>query len=384
MIKKSVLPFQWLATVFFCTVVYVNPLIGQTNQTDNILPAVENTAVGLDTSSKNSTVDAIAQPDSAVKDSALLTAIVSDSSIQKDSVSIQVPIDSAVANSESVVPDSSVSANDSTIASSDSSTVQSDSGNTMQIAVPDSVSGVDSLQSQLIKTELAATDSSGVKAQEQVADQKREKKDNDYKTTGLGVMLLAGSTGPQIGITGSVHQLLHCSRPINIRALFSYIQFKTDIDKTVSEQDLSININSRVSSANLLLDFHPLKNWLRISAGAFFSFTETKTKMQSKDGKSIGMITVTPEEMGNLEFTFSRHPVEPYLGVGIGNALEKRVNFLLDLGVAYTGPLKVKGKGTGMIGPSSDNAQNMQKVFENHNELFWWPVLSLGLGVKLF
>jgi hypothetical protein len=350
---------------------------------DSTSKKVDTTVIQQDTAHHASTAVTAVTSDSSAVDT-LKTAVVSDTASLKDSLSTPTSADSSVVNSNPATSDSLKAESGATALTSDSSAVKSDSGTSLMVVVPDSAAVVDSLKSQQARAEATAKDSSTVKPVEQVADQKKKKNDKEYKATGLGVMLMAGSTGPQIGITGSLHQFLHCSRPLNVRANFSYLQYKTEVDKTVSDQDLAININSRVSSANLLLDFHPLKNWLRVTAGAFFSFTETKTKMRSKEGKSIGMITVTPEEMGDLEFTFSRNPVEPYFGIGIGNTMEKRVNFLMDLGVAYTGPLNVKGKGSGMIGPSAENAQSMQTVFEKHNELFWWPVLSLGLGIKLF
>jgi hypothetical protein len=339
----------------------------------------------IDSSVQKDTVKTAVLSDSSTTKNLSITVAKADSSVRADSTGSQVVKDSSSSNT--VVANAPVST-DSVVKSDTVASVQ-DSSAVQKVAAPEATPVVDSSKSvsdsvKTIKTEIAAVDSQSSKQKTEEKDRKKDKKEKNYNTVGAGMMILAGTAGPEIGLIGSVHQFLHCPIPINIRAIFSYLPYLTEFDRKISDQDLTMNINSRVSSADLLLDFHPLKNWLRISAGAFFSFTETKAKMQSKDGKSIGLISVTPEEMGTLEFTFSRHPVEPYLGIGVGNALEKRVNFLMDLGVAYTGPLKVKGTGTGMIGPSSDNARNLEKVFEKHNELFWWPVLSLGVGIKLF
>lgn len=402
-----------LRIVLFSAGIFISSALGQTAQPDSGKVAnnkksmvesnktqpekgVVNTATpavvaAVDSSSvRKDTVKTAALSDSSTTKNLSITVTKADSSVKADTTGSQVAKDSLSSHAAIVAApvnnDSMVKSD--TVASVPDSSVKKDSTTVEKVAVPEAKPFADSSKSvsdsvKAIKTEVAAVDTSS-KQKTENKGRKKDKKEKNYNTVGAGVMLLAGTSGPEIGLIGSVHQIFHCPIPINIRAIFSYLQYKTDFDQKVSDQKLAMNINSRVSSADLLLDFHPLKNWLRISAGAFFSFTETKAKMQSKDGKSIGLITVTPEEMGNLEFTFSRHPVEPYLGLGVGNALEKRVSFLMDLGVAYTGPLKVKGTGTGMIGPSSDNARNLEKVFEKHNELFWWPVLSLGIGIKLF
>lgn len=356
-------------------------------------PTVSGIVSTADSTVQKDTLKTVIQSDSSTSAKTAKAVVTADSTVHADSSGTQVVSDSSASNtaiaSGPVSTDSSVTKKDTLVLTSDSAAVQKDSATAEMVAVPEATPVADSSKSisdsaKAVKTEVAAADTLNSKQKTKEKDRKKDKKEKNYDAAGAGVMILVGTAGPQIGLIGSVHQFLHCSMPINIRALFSYLPYKTEFDQTVSDQDLTMNINSRVSSANLLLDFHPLKNWLRVSAGALFSFTETKAKMQSKDGKSIGLITVTPEEMGSLEFTFSRNPVEPYLGVGIGNSLEKRVRFLMDLGVVYTGPLNVKGTGTGMIGPSSDNARNIEKVFEKHNELFWWPVLSLGVGIKLF
>jgi hypothetical protein len=408
---KHTAGFSHVRIILFSAGIFISSVSGQTAQQDSAKIAnskqmmvesaetqpekgVVNTATSavvakIDSSVQNDTVKAVS--DSSATKNLSITVARTDSSVQADSAVKQIVKDSSSTNAASVSapvsPDSIVKSD--TVASIPDSSVKKDSSAVEKVAVPEATPFADSSKSvsdsaKTIKAEVAAVDSQSSKQKTEEKVAKKEKKKKDYNTVGTGIMILAGTSGPEIGLIGSVHQFLHCPIPINIRAMFSYLQYKTDFDQKVSDQKLAMNINSRVSSADLLLDFHPLKNWLRISAGAFFSFTETKAKMRSKDGKSIGLITVTPEEMGSLEFTFSRHPVEPYLGIGVGNALEKRVSFLMDLGVVYTGPLKVKGSGSGMIGPSSDNAKNLEKVFEKHNELFWWPVLSLGVGIKLF
>jgi hypothetical protein len=325
---------------------------------------------------------------SAIKQAAITPVAPDSSAAKKDSSAIQT----AASNTDStavVTPDSSIAKKDSAIQtaapSTDSTAV--DSSAMKQTAItstaPDSSKAKkDSITAiQAASNAKAAADSAKSK---KLAEKKKSRDEDAHKNTGLGIVLLAGTAGPELGLIGSLHQFMHCRMPINIRALFSFLPVKTNFDQTISEQKLGIGLNSRVSSADVFLDFHPFKNWFRFSTGAFFSFSQTKVKMQSKDGKSINMITITPEEMGSLEFTFKRIPVEPYLGIGLGNTLGHRVSYLMDLGVAYTGPVKVKATGTGMIASSADNAQNLQSVFDKHPELFFWPVVSFGIGVNLF
>ncbi|NLE00256.1 MAG: hypothetical protein GX640_10315 [Fibrobacter sp.] len=337
--------------------------------------------------SKTSQTAAAAGSDS-VKTSGL-AAVPVDSSVKKDSSVVTAVADSAKTQDSTVAltaPDSTKSP-DSTVAITDSSAVQ-DSLNTA--AVSDSSTNISALDSSKItqdSTQTAQVDSAVTDTQT-VADATPEidmsKPKKEYINTGMGLVFMAGTAGPQAGLIGSLHQFMHCTRPINIRAFFSFLPIAQKRDMTISEQPLGLDFKSKVISGDLFLDFHPFKNSIRLTAGVFFSGSKTAANLQATEGLSMEMITITPEEMGSLEFVFSRRPVQPYLGLGTGNALSRRVSFMFDFGVAYTGALQVKGTGTGMIAPTADNAQNLQNVFDKHNELFWWPVLSIGLGIKIF
>lgn len=432
MAKQSA-DFVRLIAILLGTGIFISSTLGQATQTDtgpaaatknntsnsaktNLKPTSpeavktpENAVIngtkntGLDSAAKKTTPSAVSNlPDSSVKKDPAIASVIPDSSVKKDATIASIAPDSSLKKDPaiaSVVSDSSVSKDpaitsvklDSTVRKDSTVTsVRLDSSARKDTAITSATPGKDTITAIQTATPgvTAAVDSSKLQknpaptVQTDTANNKKNSRTS--KKTGMGLVLEVGSAGPQFGLIGSLHQFVHCKIPINMRALFSYIAYTRGMEQTVSDQKLDIDVDAMESSVDLFLDFHPFKNWFRLSMGAFFSFSETKVKLQSKEGKTIGLITITPEEMGSLEFTFNRHPVEPYLGIGVGNTLGRRVTFQMDLGAAYTGPLEVKGKGTGMIGPSEINAQNLQNVFEAHNELFWWPVLSIGIGVKLF
>lgn len=89
--------------------------------------------------------------------------------------------------------------------------------------------------------------------------------------------------------------------------------------------------------------------------------------------------TFAPEKLGTLSGKLEYPAISPYAGVGIGNAANSRISFLLDLGVLYTGSPEVTIEGTGMIAPTANHAPTINEGLKSFQ---WYPFLSLGLGYR--
>jgi hypothetical protein len=73
--------------------------------------------------------------------------------------------------------------------------------------------------------------------------------------------------------------------------------------------------------------------------------------------------------------------VAPYLGIGIGNPVAKRVGFMLDVGAMYAGAPGVEVASTNMLTPMQREGAQIE---DNVGWAQVYPVLSLGVSVRLF
>ncbi|OVE79654.1 hypothetical protein BVY01_01910, partial [bacterium I07] len=106
---------------------------------------------------------------------------------------------------------------------------------------------------------------------------------------------------------------------------------------------------------------------------------------QPGESYTVGDNTYTPEDIGALTIKLEpKSKISPYIGLGIGNPVGGggRVKFYIDIGALYSGQGDVTltaEEGT-MIYPTTrqDNI-----IEDNISNLKWYPVLSLGLSIKL-
>ncbi len=70
----------------------------------------------------------------------------------------------------------------------------------------------------------------------------------------------------------------------------------------------------------------------------------------------------------------------PYIGLGFGNAVTRGFGLLLDVGAIYMGSPSVDMTATGMLTPTSQEAEQIE---ENLAWAQWHPIASIGLSFRL-
>jgi len=184
-----------------------------------------------------------------------------------------------------------------------------------------------------------------------------------------------------LGIGGDVSYPV--SPKFNVRLGGSYIGYSQS--KVIDQDDISVQYNAdgHAASGQLMADFFPMGNMLRLTGGLVLNLTEANAKVFSVKPYTINAgqpdeKTFSAERMGTLSAKVGyKNPVAPYLGFGFGNPTRGGFGFELEVGAMYAGQPKIEMSGTGLIGPTAAQAPELEKGLESFRI---YPMLSLGLS----
>jgi hypothetical protein len=175
---------------------------------------------------------------------------------------------------------------------------------------------------------------------------------------------------------------------VNARLTFNAFSYGQDDLLTEADHDqaglvLEYDADLGLGSAGLLFDWHPMGNTFHFTAGALYNFTDVIADLRAVEpytDPDLGE-TFAPERVGtlNAKVTYEQ-PIAPYLGAGIGNITKGRLGFRAQVGMAYVGPPSVEMTGTRLIGPTADNAEDIENGVDSFQV---YPVLSLGLSLGI-
>jgi hypothetical protein len=204
----------------------------------------------------------------------------------------------------------------------------------------------------------------------------------------IGMGLRAGTQG----YGGDINIAL--MEKLNVRVGYNLFKINQEIEDT----DVVYDGEIKLSNASALLDWHPFASGFRLTVGGVGPGLKANVQGRSTGGSfEIGDGTYTAAQIGSLNGTLEfGNSVAPYVGLGWGNVVGKkhRVTFLFDFGVAYIGESKVNLSAT--CGSSltvgqcatvqtrlqTDLAMEQQEMQDSVGGVQWWPVISLGLGVR--
>ncbi len=195
------------------------------------------------------------------------------------------------------------------------------------------------------------------------------------KGLGLGVNLSTNGIGLQLAHT------LTKSGNLAARVEGRYLAIKREnLEVDLDGTKLIADIDTKVGSIGVMLDWHPFKNAFKITGGFAMLFNDIGATAITKDSTEQGDIMIPPDEVGVITFGL-KAKASPYIGIGFGRAIPKtRFGFTFEVGSYFTGAQDVTFKATGMLEPSSANEPILQ---ENLSGLTWWPVMNFGFNFRL-
>lgn len=192
-----------------------------------------------------------------------------------------------------------------------------------------------------------------------------------------------------------------------------------DVDAMKSYKDAleyvpGVNSTFNISStrAHLMVDYHPFRNFFRVTAGLYMGAVKLGVAGQlinAETGKSImnESSTLDPNDMPKISIYDNATPddkltiqpdkdakvsadvrlgrtIQPYLGVGFGYYVpNSKVSFICDLGVLFSGKAHATSPNVlaGDLNKMADYSKEAQKILYYTQIL---PVLNLGVSIKLF
>ena len=191
-------------------------------------------------------------------------------------------------------------------------------------------------------------------------------------------MAVAGHVG-SLGLGGSA--IVSLTPKVNLRGTVGLVPLEPEF--TADEVDFTVDFPVFMRAT---VDYYAL-GVLYISAGGLFvtdggdidvvgTFTGTQ---------DFGGNTYTAAEVGDLTGTFSLSGAMPYLGVGFGNPVGRRISLALDLGVGFGSVPDVDLGATGPIaGDATFRADLDEREVEIQDDipevLKYYPVISLSVG----
>lgn len=190
----------------------------------------------------------------------------------------------------------------------------------------------------------------------------------------MSLQILAGSQG--IGV--NFRYVLNPT--IGFRAGGSYAQLGLD-DKIKFDGFNSKNrIEGKFNTVHALVELMPQKFFRVVAGAAYLANAQAGLHFEPKDAQKFEDITLTPQEIGALDFNMDWGTIAPYFGFGFGRGIPKgKFNVNIDLGAYYLSAPKVTAVGTKLL---SNNEPNAVIIQNNMKDYRFMPVAQLNFNFK--
>lgn len=170
---------------------------------------------------------------------------------------------------------------------------------------------------------------------------------------------------------------------LNVRLGGSYFTYTTS--DVITQDDISVqyDADATLGSAQAIADFFPFRNLFRLSGGVMLNLNEANGRVFAVEPYTLNQgqpneKTFSPERVGSLSAVMGyQSKLSPYFGLGLGNPTKGGIGFELEIGALYAGRPKIEMTGTGLIGPTADQAPRLQ---EGTQSFRLYPMVSLGLS----
>jgi hypothetical protein len=168
------------------------------------------------------------------------------------------------------------------------------------------------------------------------------------------------------------------AKDFNVRVGGQFYAFSVNGGKT--GDDFIYTADTKLLSFSALVDYFPGGSIFKISGGLLINLNKVETNLVPGQSYVINGKTYDKSNLGDVTTTTEFTKVNPYLGIGIGNALAyKKFGFTMDLGTTYQFEPQVSMTGNGLIAPTARQSDIVQ------NNISWfklYPVLMFGLTYK--
>ncbi|MCY1524090.1 hypothetical protein D9M68_590100 [compost metagenome] len=142
----------------------------------------------------------------------------------------------------------------------------------------------------------------------------------------------------------------------------------------------SNRLSGKFNNAHLLAELMPQKFFRVVAGVSYLANAEAVMHFEPKDAQTFQDITITPDEIGTLDFNMDWGNFAPYFGFGVGKGIpKKKFNVNVDLGAYYLSAPKVTAVGTKLL---SNNQRNAEIIQNNMKDYRIMPVAQLNFNFK--
>ena len=200
----------------------------------------------------------------------------------------------------------------------------------------------------------------------------------EEKASNMG--LKVGTLGVGVDFSTPVNETLSVRFNVN-GASYSRKELVNNIDYDATLKLLTVGA---------LLDYYPGENSFRLTAGAYYNnnkFDLVATPALT-DKITIGGISYTGAEVGQVNANVTFNKIAPYIGLGWGNkpTSQKGWGFTFDLGAMYQGSAIASAEAivnntlpqllkTQIV---NDVEKERQKIEDDMGKYTWYPVIMIG------
>ena len=226
----------------------------------------------------------------------------------------------------------------------------------------------------------------GVYAQEESVlpvnqDQNEEsiKKDPYPNYKGRGAIALNfGAVG------GGLEYAENFTQKINLRGRLTYFRLNDiETDVEFAGEQLVGGLESNVLIADILFEYLPVKRLgLKLVGGVSYLFNyDANVSAGFGTSLSYGDLTISPDQIGDLNINADWSGFAPYAGFGYGRAVPKsRFGFGIELGTHFAPSPTINVTATGSFSETASQEQQLQEDLKGYR---WLPFAQFRLAYKL-
>jgi hypothetical protein len=138
--------------------------------------------------------------------------------------------------------------------------------------------------------------------------------------------------------------------------------------------------SGKFNTAHILVELMPQKFFRVVAGAAYLANAEATIHFEPTDSQTFQDITLTPQEIGTLDFKMDWGTFAPYFGFGFGRGIPKhRFNVNIDLGAYYLQSPKVTAIGTKLLTNNDPNAEIIQNNMKDYR---FMPIAQLNFNFK--
>jgi hypothetical protein len=174
----------------------------------------------------------------------------------------------------------------------------------------------------------------------------------------------------------------------NVNVRFGVNFYNGNYDGTKDNMDYDIDLDLR--SGSLIVDWHPYEGEFRVSGGVLYNGNTVEVLGNPTSRLTIGDIKYTPSQIGELTYDADFRKIAPYLGIGVGNAVEndRKLGFVFEFGVVFQGSPEIDLSANGWSASDQTFQEELQKEEEELEDdlhgIKYYPVISFGFTYRFW